>query len=1770
MSYQKVKTLAAGCLFAVGAILPLAGYAQSSLPEVVSQTRQETAQLSKLISSGDSIMNSGPMSSTDSAYIKQYQRWRRDAVAHATYEGAPVNATVADLKAYMSNIPLFCNQGPANHSWSSVGPHPRSSSYQEIGIIKAVAVDPTNSDIIYVGTEESGMWKTTDGGLNWSHITQTLDVIGIGITSIEVSSSNSNRIIAGTIAHSFTYNPTAWGGPDGVGVIVSNDGGATWNVSSYVDNGVTLPYGSMGFISELKFSPNNNSIVIATGKSAIYRSTDGGLSFEKVYSKPQMLNDNNKLGDGTYINDVEFLPSNPNIVVATCKSSEQRYLFEQVPLDWIIYSTSGGADGTWQVGSLPNTQLPNPNYPGYYLHPTQVFVDATPADPSKLFFVFRTDINYATVNGTAHRHISYQTFGYSSSNMTTFQQEFYDPNPNFIACRLQTGGTLGAYSFHLLKEYRGFQVSDLSTDIWYTSGYTFNRRDNGTWSATTDYDPRCSATPESSTHGDIRDIRVIGQNNGKDILLIADDGGIARSDDGGTSWNNINGHGLTISQFWGFDFGRNNTGFIGSAIHNGSYQIEESGNWRAFVGIVTDGEYAEKVYFSDGSSVDIFLEGVGSKSIQVKSAQGGWRKYIGSAPLGRRFSADPTWRSLNSQGDETRKIYVCTNDVWSVEVGPIDDNVSPQLVFDRAIYLPPDNSVQPAKTIDGPVSMVRFSESNPLVGYLAMEGLSVGSDPYYRKMLWKTTDGGATWLNINNQFTIDGGTSYVSDRAYVSDILIHPDDEDMVFVSMTNFSKNPNNGYGTKRVLLTTNGGQSWSDYSNLLPAVPANTLALDGHILYVGTDAGVYYMNINNPQPSDNWTCFNRDLPNAMVEHLRIDPCVGKVYASMRGLGIWEAPVIPTSEQQITISGNPTWSNIRYVSGDIVIPFNTHLTLTGKLLMGKSSQIIIESGGQLTIDGGSITTYCGDFWGGIYVAGTGDQPQTIQHQGKLSVVNGGEIANARDGITNTNINGVTGNWIPQTTGGIINLNGAVFRNNRRDIQLLRHPYSIDNKLHYNAQIYNCQFIKDDNFAIEAMLPSITMWDVHGIIVKGSDFTNQNTGTFEHQGGGIYAINALFKVDEDLQGGCNFEGFAEAIRSENYTLPLLGNGEIEIRNSDFTDNLHSIYISGANLSSVIDNRIHVPNPIGPSVQNPPKQPAHYGIYMDMCPDFDVRQNYLKTDGPNGAVTTVGIVVNNSGGNNNNIYKNEIDGFTVGLEAIGDNRNSGNSAALDGLFYRCNILGSNSHWSTSHGNSEDIYVSPLNNLISPSSGVALNHGYDPRLSSTLPNNLFKNSGYQYQFENKTVNTHNYYFEESASSVEPGNVLDVVKHQIYVPGFEWGSYCVDLPEAESMSIGTLQSNITTLESDLSEDLSLRDELLNGGNSPALEAAILFADDQGDYQNLYVEMMNMSPYVEDQMLLDLISIEDYPELALRNILIANPHGARNPEIWEALATREPLLSQQTLDDIEQERQTITAFDVLQMSIGHTRAELEYNKTSLVRRYLTVFEEQQTNLMNFLSNEDDPTYLYILTEAHLANGNISSANTVISGIPSACDLSHEETEEYNSLASFYGIVSSVLENPEAGLNELDGSSITSLLDIVNNGYGIAVGKAYALLSLNGVEAEYIEPILLPGGGSGKTSVRASAASDRPATVQFDVRVYPNPAEGMARIEWNPVEFVDVDILTVQISSMEGRVVFQAEIEDVEQSFYPLDLSNVTPGAYLVSLRSKEGELYNTTLIIR
>ena len=132
-------------------------------------------------------------------------------------------------------------------------------------------------------------------------------------------------------------------------------------------------------------------------------------------------------------------------------------------------------------------------------------------------------------------------------------------------------------------------------------------------------------------------------------------------------------------------------------------------------------------------------------------------------------------------------------------------------------------------------------------------------------------------------------------------------------------------------------------------------------------------------------------------------------------------------------ITSNTVWSSNVMVHGVVTIKSNATLTIQNTTVaLTSESSIIINPGGKLVINGGTLTAACPDkMWKGITVLGFMSLPQTPQHQGTVELKNNAIIEHALCAISAAPAS------YSNAGGGIITATSATFRNNLRAIECL-------------------------------------------------------------------------------------------------------------------------------------------------------------------------------------------------------------------------------------------------------------------------------------------------------------------------------------------------------------------------------------------------------------------------------------------------------------------------------------------------------------------------------------------------------------------------------------------------------------------------------------------------------------------------------------------------------------------------------------------------------------
>ncbi len=187
--------------------------------------------------------------------------------------------------------------------------------------IGAIAIAPSNTDVVYVGTGEpwtrnsisvgTGVYKSMNNGSEWK-------AIGLEnterIADISVHPENADVVYVAALGH-------LWDGNEERGVFKSTDGGTTWEKVLYIDEDTGA--------ANLAMDPNNPDVLYAAmwshrrlpwtfdsglnGKSGLYKTTDGGKNWNKLTNG---LPDE-KLGRI----GIEVAPSDGNILYASVETA---------------------------------------------------------------------------------------------------------------------------------------------------------------------------------------------------------------------------------------------------------------------------------------------------------------------------------------------------------------------------------------------------------------------------------------------------------------------------------------------------------------------------------------------------------------------------------------------------------------------------------------------------------------------------------------------------------------------------------------------------------------------------------------------------------------------------------------------------------------------------------------------------------------------------------------------------------------------------------------------------------------------------------------------------------------------------------------------------------------------------------------------------------------------------------------------------------------------------------------------------------------------------------------------------------------------------------------------------------------------------------------------------------------------------------------------------------------------------------------------------------
>lgn len=698
----------------------------------------------------------------------------------------------ARRKAWLSR-PIDARNGdsPTEAQWQPIGPSPTTSYFPgnwglTSGRINAIAVAPSNPQLILIGAATGGVWRSTDGGVTFASTSD--NQIDLAVGSIAFAPSNNSIVYAGMGDKDSGYL--------GTGVLKSTDAGQTWTRVS--NNSLPTP-GRISSIEVDASNPNrvyvaqyNNRIGNTTFASGFWYSNDGGVNWTKTISG--------------IARDLVRHPTQPN----TFYLAMQRVDGQATSTGGVFKSIDAGL--TW-------TRI----YTSPFATTSNIKIAVTPAAPQNVYVA--VGFMASSTNITARVEVS-ENEGSAWTNR----------GAPFDAGQLN-------YNFYLFVHPSDPNTIFVGTrDLWRsTNGGAAYTNITNNFSVSGSYTPSAA-----KSHPDQHHFYISPSN--PNLMYIANDGGIWRSTDNANSFQSLNSS-LSLTMFTSIDMHPTDpTKTYGGTQDNGTQKRNGNTGWKEFR--TGDGGqtvidpldpsivYSTYVYntvYRNNNNGDAFGGTIGNDSIfggtstpdrtafypplvgnDVDSTLyfGTYRLYISTNRGASWTSPAGTLDLTNGSGDTLSAIGVARSNTNFIYVGSAQGKV---MVSNNAgaVWNNANNGL-PVRFIKS----ITVSPNDPNTAYLTVSGYDSGH-------VFKTVNAGASWTDISGNIPNVPANTLLIDPRNPNTLYVGTDIG--VFRSLTN--------------------GTSWETFNQGMPPTIITELdAQSNGLMQAATyGRGAYEINLNS-----------------------------------------------------------------------------------------------------------------------------------------------------------------------------------------------------------------------------------------------------------------------------------------------------------------------------------------------------------------------------------------------------------------------------------------------------------------------------------------------------------------------------------------------------------------------------------------------------------------------------------------------------------------------------------------------------------------------------------------------------------------------------------------------------------------------------------------------------------------------------------------------------------------------------------------------------------
>ncbi|MEM1319539.1 MAG: hypothetical protein AAGG75_04745 [Bacteroidota bacterium] len=698
------------------------------------------------------------------------------------------------------------------------------------GRVTTVAGVASQPHVFYMGSTGGGVWKTTDYGTRWTNISDAY-FASPSIGAIRVALNDPNIIYVGTGSDGLRSNVIS-----GKGMYKSVDAGKSWQA---------IGLEKTGQIGAVEIHPQNNNIVFvaAIGQAfgsnkerGVFRTKDGGQNWEKVLY----------LSDTTGFADLEFMPSNPDIIYATAWRGERK--------PWTIIS-GGKENGIYKSidGGDTWTKI------GQDLPPLMGKIDLA-VSPSN------SSVVYALIEAPGERGGVYrsdnqgQSFTHVSGKKNLRTRPFY---------------------------YTNIEADPQNADVVYVMATRYLKSTDGgrTWKY------------RSAPHGDHHDMWINPHDS--NLFIQANDGGANVTHNGGETWSTqFNQPTAELYQvevdnqhpYWLYAGQQDNYSTVSvpslpprSHQAGGVGYIMDTGGCETGPA-VPNPQNPNIVYSNCKGRFSVFNKVTG----QEQRYDVGARNMYGHNPKDLKFRFQRV-SPIHVSPHDAKVIYHTSQYVHrTTDEGKNWEIISPDLTaFEK------DKQVISGAPITRDITGEEFYSTI----------YSIQESKIQKGMIWVgandgpvhlTRDGGQNWAKVTPEGLADGGR--------VDCVEPSPHDAAKAYISVLRYQLNDWKPY----IYRTNNYGKSWTLLSNGKNGIPADypvrVVREDpdrAGLLYAGTEFGCFV----SFDDGKNWQAFQQNLPVTPITDIKVHR--KDLVLSTMGRGFWILDNLGSLHQKIDVLEN-------------------------------------------------------------------------------------------------------------------------------------------------------------------------------------------------------------------------------------------------------------------------------------------------------------------------------------------------------------------------------------------------------------------------------------------------------------------------------------------------------------------------------------------------------------------------------------------------------------------------------------------------------------------------------------------------------------------------------------------------------------------------------------------------------------------------------------------------------------------------------------------------